>query len=447
MKITLINSIVSIYQEWYQLWGYNYGLGYMQAVLDKAGHDTEYIIIGKDNGEEVMSHLVAEKPDIIAISVTTPEYNHIRSIVPQLKKSSGAFIVLGGVHFTLNPESMAEIPDADAVIIGEGEYPLLELASALENKDDFTKIRSGWFRKGCQVIKNPVRPPIQDINTLPFPEKGSVDYQKILEENSGVNRFIFSRGCPYDCSYCCNKAISEVYPSGSKYYRFLTPENSIELIRRDARKYQFSRIIFDDDILTMNKAWFYRFMELYKKEFSYPFRCNLRVETVTEDMIIKLKEAGAEDIAIGIEHGNEEFRRKVLNRHMSNRQIEQVFEWCEKHHLKHKDDFVMVGFPYETKELFLDTVRLCRKLNVDNKPSIFYPYTNTGIECLCREKGWVIDRTAPERQRATIDIPGFPKEEIELCREVFQTLVRHKEIPLDMPLAEVKRKFILNKEA
>lgn len=411
--------------------GYNYGIGYIASVLKHAGYKVKYIPIwNQQDLIKLYDDIINDQPEIIAFSATSSQFPHLKAITKSIKKISDAYLVCGGTHPTLNPESLSEISDLDAIIIGEGEYPLLELADSIKNKLCKSDIKSIWFKSENGIIKNSVRPLIENLNSLPFPDKDSLDYQNVIDISKGTNRFIFSRGCTFKCSYCSNHALSDIYPNKKNYYRYLDPEIAIEQIREDHKKYKFDYIIFDDDTISLNKKWFFKFFELYKKNFNYPFRCNLRVETVNEEVVKVLKEANAKNIGIGLEHGNEEFRKNVLNRHMSNDDIKEVFALCDKYEITH-EDFLMIGFPNETRKLFFDTVKLSREVSANGRPSIFQPYPATALAEICESNNWMPDKEIfKERRESVIDFPTFKKDDIQLCADLFRFLNRYKSIPL-----------------
>lgn len=264
MKIFLVYLVIDSPQDN----GYNYGLGYIASVLKKGGHQINYIVLkNKDDILDFYKKVRADVPDIIGFSVTTSQFYFLKDIVKESKRISNSFILCGGVHPTLKPECIYEIPELDAIARGEGEFPMLELANAFEQKKEFHNIKNFWFRKDDKIIKNEIRPLIANLNEIPFPDKNSLDYQKVINEARGANRFIFSRGCPFNCTYCSNKALSQVYPDPHHYFRQISPERAIEEIKQDLEKYKFKYLVFDDDTISLNKKWFFDFFNLYKKKF------------------------------------------------------------------------------------------------------------------------------------------------------------------------------------
>lgn len=442
MKIYLIYLAIN---DW-QAARYNYGLGYIAAVLKKDGHSVRYKAInGMEDLPALCENIKLDCPGIIAFSSTTSQFSYIKEIAGSIRTIFDGLMICGGVHATLEPGCLSEIPELDGIVRGEGEYALLELARSLEKGQSRHSIKNFWFRVKGEIIKNDVRPLIEDIDALPFPDKESLDYQALIDRSDGVNRVIFSRGCPFSCTYCSNKALSEVYPNRERYFRQLSPQKAIEEIGLDSQRYNFKRLAFDDDAVNSNKEWFYEFFSLYKKEFYFPFECNLRVENMEPDMAALLKEAGAVELKLGVEHGNEDFRRRVLNRQLSNKKILDAVELCRRYGFAYQS-FLMVGFPYETKKIFFDTVRLCGRIGGNFDVSIFTPYPGTELGRICKENGWLPqNRRYLERKVAVISYQDFSKKEIQFCKDKFNSLViRSKFFPLDiipLPILMLLYKF------
>ncbi len=430
MKVSLAYLAIDSPQDT----GYSYGLGYVAAALREAGHEVDGW--GLTDGRDVtgfLEELRSRRPDLLGLSATTAQFAHVGEIARAAKEVCDCFIVCGGVHPTLAPTCIHEADAVDAIVRGEGEGAMVELAAALETGAGPSGIAGVWSRRDGAIVENAPRPFIEDLDALPFPDKTCVDYQSIIDRAGGVNRFVFSRGCTFGCTYCSNRALSRVCQG--RYFRQQSPARAIAEIRRDRERFAFSRIVIDDDTITLNKAWFYDFFGRYRQEFDVPFGCNVRIGTVDQDMIRLLAEAGCTTVAVGVEHGNEAFRRDVLNRPMTNRQIIEVFDLCHRYGLETFGQAI-VGFPHENRRLFLDTVRLCRRLSIRNPISIFQPYPGTALGEICQQNGWLPSKASyRERQEAVISYPGFSKEEIQLCADAFPALTQSKWLPLWIPLA------------
>lgn len=414
---------------------YNYGLGYIAAILKSKGHEVSYIVL-KDKGDlpDFYQKVKSVQPEVIGLSITTCHLQAMSVIAKQIKSVSNSFVVCGGAHPTFVPESVLQIDGIDAIVRGEGEYPMVDLVDALQHNRSPHTIKNVWVREGEDIFRNELRPMIPDLDDLPFPDKHSLNYQRALDEAGGHARFIFSRGCTFSCAFCSNKALTELYEK--TFYRFRTPLKAIAEIDRDARSFKFNTIIFDDDTIHLNPEWFSEFFSLYKSEFRFPFACNVRADFVTRDMVQLLKEAGAYVVTIGVEHGNEAFRKSHLEKNVTNQQIINSFDLFDRHGIKAYAQ-VMVGLPFETPRLFLDTVKLCRKLplTMDNDIYIYAPYPGTKLGKICEEKGWMPEISGyQERSEAVISFPWFKKKEIQWCRDHFPSLTKWTFIPLQLPL-------------
>lgn len=438
MKIFLVYLVIDSSQNF----EYNYGLGYIAAVLKNKGNDVSYhCLLDKESIIELYRKIEQEKPEIVAFSSTTSQFNYLIDIAKNIKAIARSLLICGGIHATMNPNCIYEISELDAIVRGEGEYPMLELVDALTNNNrDNYNIRNFWFRDGIKIIKNEIRPLTKNLDELPFPYKDSLRYQEAIDRKGGLDRFIFNRGCAFACTYCSNKALNELYGGG--YYRVRNPEKCIQEITLESERFQFESIVFDDDIINLDKKWFYEFFDLYKKTFKYKFFCNIRPDTINLDMVKLLRSAGCIGVNIGVEHGNELFRHKYLGRSMTNRQIKDVFMMFEENGITENWAQLMVGLPFENKKLFMDTVKLSRQLHIQNNIdaqnsiSIFTPYPGTELYRVCENSNW-LSPDGPlyrEREKAVISYPGFHKRDIQLCHDSFDLLIRHKFIPLFIPL-------------
>lgn len=416
--------------------GYSQGLGTISAVLKSKCHSVDYIVLKSAcDVKALVEKCRTEKPKVVAFSATTNQFDYLREICPSLRVHYGGILLCGGIHPTLCPECIEEIPALDAIIRGEGEFPMLELAAAIDAGEDPTRIRNIWFRKNGELVKNEVRPLIEDLDELPFADKESINFQTVIDAAGGNLRISLSRGCPFDCTFCSNKALANVYSNKKRYFRVRSPHMAIEEIKRNEHRFTFSTITFDDDLITLNKKWFHEFFERYAENFAFPFVCNFRPGTVHKEEILLLKKAGVKMVYVGVEHGHEEFRRRVLRRNMSNESIVKTFDLLHEHGIPCHAN-LLVGFPHETEEHFRETVRLSRRLRLskDNPIGVFYPFPGTELGEVCRENNWMpIERKYKDIARATIHSPEFPKKRIFQCEQAFSILLRYPFLPLETP--------------
>ncbi|PKN76276.1 MAG: B12-binding domain-containing radical SAM protein, partial [Deltaproteobacteria bacterium HGW-Deltaproteobacteria-1] len=242
----------------------------------------------------------------------------------------------------------------DAVARKEYEFTLRELASVLEkssgrSSDILSGIAGLSYRKGSQIVHNPDRPFISNLDELPWV---SSVYAKHLNISDYFNpnalypmvTLITSRGCPFLCRFC-------VYPqtmTGRKF-RVRSVEDVVEEICFVQKSFPNVKSIFiEDDTLTVNKNRLIAFSEaLIKSDVRLPFVANSRIDLDLETMKM-MKAAGCQQLCVGFESGNQE----ILNEMRKGTKIDQMTAFMENARkagiLIH--GCFMVGFPGETKE-------------------------------------------------------------------------------------------------
>jgi len=375
--------------------GFQQGIGSISSVLKGNGHQTSLLHVTKDiTQNRLIKEVKGSRYDLIAFSSTTHQYPYVEKYSNWIKEKFETPIICGGVHATLCPDQVLSCKSIDMVCVGEGEYPMLELANGLEKGEAIDNIQNLWIKKKDTIIRNPVRPLISNLDELPFPDRELFNFKDLLKKGAlgalgSPAEFIAGRGCPYNCSYCCNSVLKEFYKGKGTYLRIRSVENLLAEIREVTERYDVKRIIFHDDTFTLFQRWIDEFSEKYPKEIDLPFWCNGRVETLNRQIISSLKKAGCEQILIGIESGNEWLRRVVLKRPMTNQQIIDVFRAAREVGLKTLS-FNMVGIPFETPEMIRETIELNKLIKPDDiQVSVFYPYPNTELWNVCRENGFL----------------------------------------------------------
>jgi len=373
---------------------FHIGIASLTAYLRQGGHECQFFhLMGDVAEEEYVNFLEENRPDVVAFSVMTNIFPHVAPLSSLTKRHSQAVTICGGVHATLSPEEVIAVESIDAVCIGEGEDALLDLCQGLEEGKDITNIPNLWVKKDGQVHRNPVRPLIADLDSLPFLDREVFPYKDSFDLGfMKRGAFMASRGCPYNCNYCCNHAMKQLY-GGNKYIRFRSVENLLEEVETVVRNFpQVEYNVFHDDLLPLNKQWFEDFTREYRRRIKLPFEMNCHPNLMDRDVAQMAKAAGCSLMRFGLESGSDYIRRKVLDRHVSNQRMIDAFAFCDEAGIKTLS-YNMIGLPYETRPQILDTI----KLNARVRPtvfhvSIFYPYPGTKAYELCKKEGFLTDK-------------------------------------------------------
>ncbi len=406
------------------------GIGLLSAVLKRDGHTTSLIhVTQKLSREEFLQRIEILKPDLIAFSSTTLTFKYVTEMAKWLLESGSAVpVISGGVHSTLFPSEVVLTPGIDMVCVGEGEVSLAELCRTIEKGGDYKSIPGIWVKDNGNVIDNGVCPIAQDLDTLPFTDRTIFDYPNLIREREGTASLMASRGCPYHCTYCSNRALKDKLFKGKQqnYVRFRSVDSTLEEIRQILQQYQFiTSLWFDDDLFFLHKEWAEEFAEKYSAQIKLPFTCNMRPNHMTADIVALLKKAGCVEIRMGLESGNSRIRNDVLKRNLSDKQIIDAFNFCHESGIK-THSYNIIGIPYETTANVLETIKLNVRVKSDqSQVTIFYPMPKTELYDLCKEKGFTVDdRDGSDFFTAMLNTGTISKQRIYFLYRDFHLLTK-----------------------
>jgi anaerobic magnesium-protoporphyrin IX monomethyl ester cyclase len=369
---------------------YYHGLGYISSFLKAHGHEVSLIYLeAEPEREPFLAELARHSPDVVAFSTTTQQHPFAEQCARWIKATAPEIVtVAGGTHPTLAPERVMANHDIDFISTGEGEFPMLRLVERLEKGEDASDLQGFWVRKGDQILRNPGEPLIEDLDIIPYADRELFDFATILARNGGWVDMMAGRGCPYQCSYCANPGLLKKFRGLGKYVRYRSVENVLGEIEQIVTTYKVTTLNFQDDVFTLDHDWTRAFCEAYKKRFKIPFWVNTRVERVQEEEIVRmLAEAGCTGIRVGLESGNEQLRKNILKRRMSNQLIRDTFALVKKYGME-TYTCNMIGVPGETLEMIKETIDLNRELTPSQLQfSVFHPYPMTELHDIAIQKG------------------------------------------------------------
>ena len=333
-------------------------------------------------------------PDIIFASIVEDTYPIFINFM-ELIKNKKIKCLAGGVFPSSAPERVIKLDVVDYVCRGEGEGALVDLANALEEGKDTSKIANLWVKKNGKILaKNPIRPAL-DVNTLPVQDLSIFEditlHRPMMGKIYRMAPVETQRGCPYACRFCNSPEKNEFYAAqeAGRFFRKRTMKHLHAELKEIISKFGIEYIFFiTDTFLAMSEKEFDEFCEMYS-EFKLPFWMNTRPETVTERRAKKLKEIGCERTNIGVEHGNRKFRTEIVGRNYNNEIAIKSFELMYEAGISTTSNNIL-GFPDETRELIFDTIELVRKLkSSDINAFTFIPYQGTSLRGLCETKNYL----------------------------------------------------------
>jgi radical SAM superfamily enzyme YgiQ (UPF0313 family) len=384
LRIGLINLVPSTDTANYL--GYNHGLGMISAVLKADGHATRLFTMSRADDERAA--LKGFAPDAIFIYLATNQYQLFEALLSLNWRAMGVPVFVGGPHPTACPEETARLPGVFGACVGEGEMTALAIARRLKSGRTLDGVPNLWYCDGGALVKGHGGHYVEDLDTLPFPDRDIFPYPEMLRARAvrlmGLE-FMATRGCVYGCRYCLNPLLRKVHGKGCVRRRSVT--HLLDEMTEVVGRFGYTGVIgFHDDIFTLSTDWLERFAALYGERVGLPFWCNAHVAELTEDIIKTLRRAGCFRVHMGIECGNEEMRQTVLGKRISNREILDKVRLLKRHHMKIVTTFMM-GLPDEDESHILESIALCRGIAPDwVLLSTFCPYPGTRLYSMLVEK-------------------------------------------------------------
>jgi anaerobic magnesium-protoporphyrin IX monomethyl ester cyclase len=365
------------------------GIMHLSSALKAAGHEVELAVVAHHDPVALAREF---RPDVAAYSVITGSQRYYLDVNRRLKAAiPNIFSVFGGPHPTFFPEMVKE-EGVDGICRGEGEEALVELVDALDEGGPTAVLEiDNWsFRRNGDVITNPIRPYVQELDSLPFPDRALVYERDPITAKSKIKHFLTGRGCPYNCTYCFNHALGQIYRGKGKRFRQHSVGYVIEDIGRVRDHYPLEFVVFVDDTFVLSNEWLAEFTATYPRQIGLPFFCNTRANLVTAEQVRLLKAAGCHSVSMGIEAGDDRIRNDLLKRRMSKAQILEAARLIREGGLR-LTTTNMIGLPTSTLEDDFQTLAL----NVQARPSyahvfIFQPYPRTELGEFTREHDWMV---------------------------------------------------------
>ena len=354
------------------------GIGYMAAVLEEHGYDVDVLDASalELTYDEIGDEILKRNPDIVSISALTPTIGVALDSADKIKQvKPDTVVVLGGYHPTFEYKSVLEEPSVDVVVRGEGEYTFLDLVQTIERGGDLANVEGLAFHdeSDSSLTVTPDRPIIQDLDELPFPafHLFPMEKYKILNITTNVATIITTRGCPMKCSFCSSAALH------GDHLRRRSYENVCDEIEVRLREQNIDTIAFMDDTFTLNKKFVRDFCaEIKRRNLKFWWGCTSRVDTLDEELLQTMKDAGCITIFIGVESADQQMLEK-MNKNITISKTENAFRLARKVGIRTIASCV-IGMPEDTRKSIANTIAFVKNLNPNYALySLATPYPGT----------------------------------------------------------------------
>lgn len=356
------------------------GLGYIGAVLENAGHEAYITDIDNENISypALEAMLVHNDYGLIGITATSPTINSAFRLAKFIRSKVKSPIIFGGVHPTLFPEHPFSSPDVDFVIRGEGEETILKLVESLDGKISPGNILGLSYRDGANIRHNDPRPPIANLDKLPFPISHRLNSKRYTFTNALMKKIapiMTSRGCPGRCTYCCTK---KMFGLKLRYRSAGNVLNEIKYLRDSCGVQEIH--IWDDNFIS-NKRFIIELRDLMRKDgmkIKISLMNGVRVDYFNEEIAGYLRDMGVYSIGFGIESGNQDVLdgiKKGIKLETSQKALR-----IAKNYGFETWGFFMLGLLGDDRKTIEETIRFSLKIDPDiAKFHILKPFPGTEI--------------------------------------------------------------------
>jgi anaerobic magnesium-protoporphyrin IX monomethyl ester cyclase len=412
---------------------------------DNLNQYKDRIIYKRTNPHEDLGRTISRfHPDLLAITAVESTFLESINLLKSIRHHKIPSIV-GGVFATFAPDAAISYPEVDMICVGEGEGALLELVRKMRAGEDYSSVQNLWVKKkDGSIVKNPIAPPV-NLDDNPLIDIEIFETSRFYRAMDGKIYKMFPvethRGCVYRCGFCNSPLQNKMYKenTGKKYFRqksISKVKEEIEYFKKLGAEYLF---LWADNFFAYPKKMIDEFCEMYS-DIGLPFYCQSHPENLSVEKIEKLKAVGMQRIGIGIEHGNEKFRREIVKRDYSNEMLIERLKILTDLEVQYSVNNI-IGFPGETPELVMDTVELNRRHTAsDISCSIFTPFQGTELRKMALDLGYLKnpDILAHTNSESSIlEMPQFPPDKILGKRRTFNMYVKFpKERWKDIMLAE-----------
>jgi radical SAM superfamily enzyme YgiQ (UPF0313 family) len=403
----------------------NFGILSIAGYLKQ--HDIASDVLIADLEKDIFKALNETMPDLIGITCMSTEYMWVMDFIKKLRLYVPETpVILGGVHPTVYSEKISPESSLDYICVGEGEELLVELMRHLDNGPP-ESIAGLCYKSNDKWVRNAVR---RRIPSLDWQEDREIYYRRYTDmAGDDLKQFLSGRGCYYNCNFCFNAQINSMYGNDGLVVRRKRPDLFVQEIKDVVSCYGARSLFFADDIFASDKTWLQEFIPIFKSRVTLPFMCTARANMIDSEIVRLLRQGGCHTVSMGVESGDEELRRNILGKHISDGDLIEASRILRDNKIRLQTSNMFV-LPGETVEKALKTI----ELNIQMKTtfafaSFLMPFPGNKIARIAQESG-VLKKDYDFKDmpnsfftKSVLDIPD--KQYIDNVHSISYWCIRH----------------------
>lgn len=366
-------------------------LAYAASVLKQNGHDVylKDCVAEQLNQYGFLKYVTEMKPEAIVMETSTPSIANDLEWARKLKAEFNCITIMTGPHSTAMPIEVLSEPFVDYVLPGEIDFSLRDLANALRDKADTTKINgvNTKLADGTLVINKP-GPLVHSLDELPYPFREGVPMEKYIDpvcKHAPGIQMITSRGCPHTCTFCYEPQNFYGKPS----YRSRTPKNVVDEMEFLMKTYKVNEIYFDDALFSVIQS---RVIEICDEilrrglKIYWSAMCDAKLKRET---LLKMKEAGCVMIKFGVESANRQILKNIT-KHITPEDVIDVSKNCREIGIETHATYIF-GLPGENKETIKETMNFAFNIAATDTAQFAAAIPNPGTKFFeqVKRNGWL----------------------------------------------------------
>ena len=340
-------------------------LAHVASVLEAEGHEVEIhdadaLDLDLDASAEALARSGA---GFVCLDSSSTSLDRDLELARRARAALGVPVGVLGSQVTFTPDEIFEGESVDVVVRGEPEHSVRELAERVAAGRDFAGVQGvSWRRPSGEVVHEPEREKIRDLDALPLPARHLLDNQayRFPGIEGPVTTVKSSRGCPLNCSFC-----GYTLAQGLRF-RFRSPEHVLAELEDLYRTHGVRHVVFRDPIFSTRRDRVLEICEgILERGLDLEWQCETAVKVLDRELLEVMARAGCRHISLGVESGNEEIQRKHCGaKLLDHEQAKEVFVACRDFGIETRA-FCMIGFPEETEAMADETLRLVEHLDPD----------------------------------------------------------------------------------
>ncbi len=347
-------------------------LAHVASVLEAEGHavvihDSDALGLGVEGARDAIA---AAKPDLVCVDSSSSSLDQDLRLCREVRALLGVPVAILGSQVTYTPGEVFEHENVDLVVRGEPEHTVREIAARVAEGRSLEGIQgTSWRRKPGEVVHEPEREMIGDLDLLPIPARHLLENRayRFPGLDGPVTTVKSSRGCPLDCSFC-----GYTLAQGLRF-RFRSPAHVISELVDLHRVHGLRHVVFRDPIFTTRKDRVREICEgIAREKLDLEWQCETAVKTLDRPLIEVMAKAGCKHISLGVESGNVEIQRKHCGSKLLDgkktgidvAKCAEVFSACRENGIETRA-FCMIGFPEETPAMVEETFELVESCDPD----------------------------------------------------------------------------------